>query len=70
MSVYANGMQIYMNEIAIIEFRENTQAASQVVASVAITYENLKAFYEGLGHMIEQHDKKLHELQRTKSNMN
>ena len=70
MSVYSNGIQIYLNEVAIFEFRENTQLGNQTVASVAMTYENVKAFYEGLGNMIEQHDKKLHELQRTKANMN
>lgn len=70
MSVYSNGIQIYLNEVAIFDFRENTQLGNQTVASVAMTYENVKAFYEGLGNMIEQHEKKLHELQRTKANMN
>lgn len=70
MSVYANGVQIYLNEVAIVEFRENTQAANSVVTSVAMTYENFKAFHKGMAEVIEQHDKKLHELQRTKANMN
>ena len=70
MSVYANGMQLYLNEVAIIEFRETTQTGIQTVASVTMTYENAKAFYEGLGNAIEQHDKKLHELKRSKENMN
>ena len=70
MSVYANCMNIHMNEVIIIEFKENNQMGNQTVASVAMTYENVKAFHEGLGRMIDQHDKKLHELQRTKANMN
>ena len=70
MSVYSNGVQIYLNEVAILEFRENTQLGNQIATSVVMTYENVKAFHEGLGQVIEQHDKKLHELKRSKENMN
>lgn len=70
MSVYVNGMQIYMNEVVIIEFKENTQFCNQTVVSVAMLYEVLKQLHQGLGQAIEQHDKKLHELQRTQAKMN
>lgn len=70
MSLYTNAMQIHMNEVALIEFKENTQFANQTVVSVAMTYEVLKQFRDTLNQVIEQHDKKLHELKRTKDNMN
>ena len=70
MSVYTNAMQVHMNEVAIIDFRENTQMGNQSVTSVAMTYESLKQFSEMLGQVIDQHDKKLHELKRSKENMN
>lgn len=70
MSVYSNAMQIHLNEVAIVDFRENTQMGNQSVTSVAMTYEVLKQFRDTLNQVIEQHDKKLNELQRTKANMN
>lgn len=70
MSVYTNAMQVNMNEVAIIDFRENTQLGNQSVASVAMTYETFKQFRDMLNQVIEQHDAKLHQLQRSKDNMN
>ena len=70
MSVYSNNVNFHMNEIPIIEFREQGVNGVVIVASVALTYDLLKTFYEVVGNAIEQHDKKLHELQRTKENMN
>jgi len=70
MSVYSNNINIHLNEVAIMEFRENSQNGMQIVASVAMTYEVFKMLHETMGNSIEQHDKKLHELQRTKANMN
>lgn len=70
MSVYSNNVNLYMNEIPIIEFREQGSNGVVIVASVALTYDFLKTFHEMLGNVIEQNDKKLHELKRTKENMN
>lgn len=70
MSVYSNNVNLHMNELAILEFRENSQNGIVVVSSVAITYDFLKTFHQMLGDVIEQQDKKLHELKRTKDNMN
>lgn len=70
MSVYSNNVNLHMNEIPILEFRENGQNGMLIVASVAMTYDFLKTFHEMIGNVIEQYDKKLHELQRSKENMN
>lgn len=70
MSQYANGFNINLNEVAILDFRENTQDGNTSVAKVAMLYSLLKDMHKVLGEAIEQHDKKLGELQRTKANMN
>lgn len=70
MSVYVNGMQLHLNEIALIEFKENSQTGDSSVAKIAMLYPTLKEFHKVIGEAIEQYDKKLHELQRTKANMN
>jgi hypothetical protein len=70
MSVYSNSINLHLNEVAIIEFREQTQMGNGVVASVAMTYEAFKMLHETMANAIEQHDKKLHELKRSKENMN
>lgn len=68
--VYANGFSLSMNELAMLEFRINSQAANGPVTLVAVQYEFLKQVYVAIGNAIEQHDKHLHELQRSKANMN
>lgn len=68
--VYANGFSLSMNELAMLEFRINSQAANGPVTLVAVHYDFLKQVYVAIGNAIEQHDKHLHELQRTKANMN
>jgi len=70
MSVYSNDINLHLNEIALMEFRERTQNGVQIVASVSMTYETLRMMIGAMGEAIEQHDKKLNELQRTKANMN
>jgi hypothetical protein len=70
MSVYSNNINLHLNEVAIIEFRENTQNGMGIVASVAMTYEVFKMMHTAMADAIEQHDKKLHELQRSKDSMN
>lgn len=70
MSQYANGFQVNLNEVCILDFRENTQDGVTSVAKIAILYSFLKDLHNTLGEAIEQHDKKLGELQRTKANMN
>jgi hypothetical protein len=68
--IYANGMNLNLNEVAFIEFRVNSQPMSGPVALIAVPYEFLKQMHSAMGQAIEQHDKHLHELQRTKANMN
>lgn len=70
MSVYINAAQIHINEIAVIDFIENTQTGGGIAAKVAMLYPTLKELYKTIGEAIEQHDKRLGELQRTKTNMN
>lgn len=70
MSVYSNAAQLSLNEVAIIDFMENSQIGGVSVARVAMQYNTLKEIHKMMGEAIEQHDKKLNELQRTKTNMN
>jgi hypothetical protein len=70
MSVYANGFSIQLNEIAFLEFIENSQTFNGPVARIAVQYDILKQIHATIGEAIEQHDKKLHQLQRDKANMN
>lgn len=63
-------MNIHLNEIALIDFMENSQTFNGSVARVAMLYTTLKDMHRAIGEAIEQHDKKLNELQRTKTNMN
>lgn len=70
MSLYANGFNININEIANLEFREGTQNGNTLVANVSVLYPFLKDMHRVIGEAIDQHDKKLGELQRTKANMN
>lgn len=70
MSAYVNAAQIHINEVAVIDFLENTQTGGGLVAKVAMLYPTFKELYKTIGEAIEQHDKKLGELQRTKANMN
>jgi len=67
---YANGLTISMNELAMLEFRVNSQSANGPVSIIAVHYDFLKQIYAAIGNTIEQHDKHLHELQRSKTNMN
>lgn len=59
MSIYANGLNINMNEVVVLTFMESVNGQTAPVCQVAITYDNLKAFYNGIGSVIEQHDAKL-----------
>lgn len=68
--IYANGLTISMNELAMLEFRINSQSVNGPVSIVAVHYDFLKQIHAAIGNTIEQHDKQLHELQRTKANMN
>ncbi len=70
MSVYVNAAQIHINEVAMLDFIENSQTGGGVVARVVMLYPTLKELHKIMGEAIEQHDKRLGELQRSKSNMN
>lgn len=69
-SIYVNGANLQLNEVAMITFNENSQTGTQGVIKIAMTYEVFKLIHEHWANAIEQHDKKLHELQRSKENMN
>ena len=69
-SIYVNGANLQLNEVAMIVFNENSQTGMQGVVKIAMTYEVFKLIHENWASVIEQHDKKLHELQRSKGNMN
>jgi len=69
-SIYVNGANLQLNEVAMIVFNENSQTGMQGVVKIAMTYEVFKLIHESWRNAIEQHDKKLHELQRSKDNMN
>lgn len=68
MSHYANGLVIHMNEIALLQFMENTQNGSSSVVTVAVVYDALKQMHMGIGQCLEQYEKNLHQLQRDKAN--
>lgn len=70
MSIYANGLNIDINEVAILTFMESNQAGSIPVSQIAVTYEALKQFYAGIGFVIEQHEARLNQAfsNRAKSN--
>lgn len=70
MSLYVNGFNMQLNEVAMIDFNENSQTGMEKVIKIVCTYDTLKLFHKIMGDVIEQHDKKLHELQRSKENMN
>lgn len=70
MSVYANGLTIHMNEIALLQFMENTQNGSSSVVTVAIVYDALKQMHDAIGQCLKQYEQNLHELQRDKNRAN
>lgn len=70
MSVYANGLVVQMNEIALLQFMENTQNGSNHAVTVAIVYDALKQMHGAIGQCIEQYEKNLHQLQRDKAKAN
>jgi hypothetical protein len=56
MSVYANGLNIQMNEICFLKFMEQTQNSNEVATMIAVQYDVLKLMYDIIGQAIEQHD--------------
>lgn len=70
MSIYANGLNLQMNELAVITFMEQLQTSNTPVCQVAITYEVLKMMHETIGQAIAQREANLHQLRRTNENMN
>ena len=68
--IYSNSVSLSLNEAAHIDFGVNTNNFNGSVTKIVMLYDTLKMMHEMIGNAIEQHDKKLHELQRTKGNMN
>lgn len=70
-NVYTNGMNLNLNEVAHLEFLMTIQGGGSIpVARVSMLYDVLKQLHKSMGEAIEQHDAKLHQLQRAKENMN
>lgn len=70
MSVYSNNVNLHLNEVAILEFREQNQNGIQIVSSVAMLYDVFKMLHASMSEAIEQHEKKLHQLKAEKAAMN
>lgn len=70
MSLYANGLKIQMNEIALLQFVENSQMGETPLVSLAISYDILKQMHGAIGQCLEQYEAKLHQLQRDKAKAN
>lgn len=66
MSEYANGLQININEVVTLDFRENNQTNNGSVVKVIVLYDTLKHIYNALGEVIIQHDAKLAKLANDK----
>ncbi len=70
MSLYANGLNIQMNELALLQFKENSQTGETALVSLAIQYDVLKQMHQAIGSCLEQYEAKLHQLQRDKAKAN
>lgn len=70
MSVYANGLQIQLNEIVFLEFMEKSQAFDGPVARIVVQVDVLRQMHEVIGNAIVQYDTKLAELSKVRSSMN
>ncbi len=70
MSVYSNNVNLHLNEVVILEFREQNQNGIQIVSSVAMLYDVFKMLHDSMSEAIEQHEKKLHQLKAEKAAMN
>lgn len=68
--VYVNTANVNLNEVAYLEFGVNSQGFHGPVVRITMLYDTLKMIHEMLSEAIKQHDMKLHELKRTKDNMN
>lgn len=69
-SIYANGLVLHMNEIALLQFMLNTQNGSNYVVTVAVAYDALKQMHAAIGQCLEQYETKLHQVQRDKAKAN
>lgn len=70
MSLYANGLNIQMNELALLQFKENSQMGETPLVSLAIQYDILKQMHQAIGQCLEQYEANLHQLQRNKAQAN
>lgn len=58
-AVYVNGLNLQMNELAIIEFNLNTQNKSETVIAIALTYEVLEQMHDAMSQALAQRKAKL-----------
>lgn len=64
MSEYVNGLQVYINEVVTLDFRENNQTQNGSVVRVVMLYDCLKQIHNVIGDIITQHDEKLLKLKK------
>jgi len=70
MSLYANGLNIQMNEVVHLTFMEQTQTGNEAVCRVAVNYDILKQMHEVLGQAIAQREANLHQVKSDISKAN
>lgn len=70
MSVYANGLQVHLNEIVFLEFIESSQSFNGMVAKIAVQVDVLRQMHEVIGDALMQYDANLAELSQARSSMN
>jgi hypothetical protein len=69
-ALYVNSINIQMNELALIEFKLNNHTGINTVVMLAFNYDFLKQMHEAIGQCIEQHEAKVHQLNRDKLKAN
>ena len=58
-AVYVNGLNLQMNELALIQFNLNDQTGNNPIFKIALTYEVLEQMHEAMGQALAQHKAKL-----------
>lgn len=69
-ALYVNGLQLQMNEVAVIQFNLNAHNHIGAVVTVAMTYEVLENMQGAITECLTQYKAKVHQVQRDKSKSN
>lgn len=67
---YVNGLQIHSYELVFIDFITNSQTQQGPTVKVCMMYETLKLFQEAINSVIDQHEKKLHQVMSDRAKAN